>query len=250
VVARDMPGPVAGLFRTVGTPAVAAGGHVAFRGSFIPQTGGTAGLFLATETGIRPCVLVKEATPIGGRFTSFGGRASLNARDELAFTASVVKGTARNGIFAASPTTFRAERVRLRVRGARARITLRARLGLGRLSDGVRPAREPVTVSLSDTRGVLWSATVPKGALQRRGRGFVAAPRGGTDLGRLLRGLRVQATRSGQVRASATSARVDLTNGGARVLRPPFTVTLEVGDDSGTVVVPCELGPEGGRCGA
>jgi hypothetical protein len=249
VAARDMPGPVAGLFRTVGAPSVAAGGHVAFRASFIPQSGGTAGLFLATETGLRPVVLVKEGTPIGGRFSSFGGRAALNALDELAFTASVNKGTARNGVFAASPTTFNADRVRLRQRGTRAKITLRLRLGLGRLSDGVKPGREPVVVSLADTGGVLWSATVPKAAVKRRGKWFVAAPRGGSDLARLLRGLRLQA-RNGQVRANAKSARVDLTNGGKRTIRPPFTVTLEVGDDSGSIVVPCTLGPDGGECGA
>jgi hypothetical protein len=250
VAARDMPGPIAGLFRTVGAPAVAAGGHIAFRGSFIPQTGGTGGLFLATEAGVRPFVLVKEGTPIGGRFSSFGGRAALNAQDEVAFTASVVKGTARNGIFAAAPTTFHAERVRLRVRGTRTKIALRMRLGLGRLSDGVKLGREPVVVSLADTRGVLWSATVPKAAIRRRGRWFVAAPRGGGDLARALRGLRLQVTKSGQVRANATSARVDLTNDGRRVVTPPLTVTLEVGDDSGTVVVPCTLGPDGGECSA
>jgi hypothetical protein len=246
VAAREMPGPVAGLFRTVSAPAVAAGGHVVFRGSFLPETGGTAGLFLATEAGIQPYVLVKEQTSIGGQFTAFSGRASLNTVDEIAFTGSVVKGTARTAVFAASPTTFRTDRLRLRPRGARMRISVRGTLGLGRLSDGVRPAREPVTISLGDTGGTLWSAKVPRGALERRGKGFAAAPARGSDLAGLLRGLRLQVLRNGQVRVTATSARVDL---GKRPLGPRLTVTLEVGDDSGSVSFPCDVGPHGAQCG-
>ncbi len=59
---------------------------------------------------------------------------------------------------------------------------------------------------------------------------------------------KLRLARDGTVRVVASSAPVDLLRGGERTLEPPFTLSLEVGDDAGTVAVPCRLGPSGGRC--
>jgi hypothetical protein len=112
----------------------------------------------------------------------------------------------------------------------------------------VRPGKEPVVVSLSDRAGLLWAATVPGKRLARHGRLFTFTPRRASESGRQLRALRLALGRKHSVRVAAVSAPVDLTRGGTRALKPPFAVTLEVGDDAGLASVDCHPGPGGGRC--
>jgi len=251
VAARDMPGPAGGSFRSLGSPAANSAGRVAFRGSFLPDTGGTAGIFLARDGRLVPHVLIGENTPIGGQFTSFGGRIALNARDEVAFIAGVGRGRARNGLFLTSPTVLSPRRFRLRLsKGqARDRLRLALRLELGRRSDGVRPDGEAVVVSLADTRGPLWSATVAAGRLRKRGNVYVLALRRRDALRRQLRELRLRVGKANRVGIAAVSAPLDLTANGFRALRPPFTVSVQVGDDAGSVAVDCRLTRRGVRCG-
>jgi len=78
--------------------------------------------------------------------------------------------------------------------------------------------------------------------------GASASPSPGSSLGHHLRSLKLRLAGDGTVRVMALSAPVDLLRGGERTLEPPFTLSLEVGDDAGTVAVPCRLGPSGGRC--
>jgi hypothetical protein len=250
VVARDMPGPAGGTFRTLGAPSMNRAGHVVFRGSFLPLTGGTAGLFLATDAGVAPYALIGENTPLGGQFTGFGARAALNDRDELAFVAGVGRGRTRHGLFITSPTRLAPHRLAVRLSNGRARdrLALGLRLELGRVSDGVTPGSEPVTLSLSDTRGLLWSANVSAGRLKRRGGAWVLTLRRRDELRRQLRALSLRVRRDGTLDLTAAAAPVDLTERGFRTLRPPFTVTMQVGDDSGNVAVGCRLGKRGARC--
>ncbi len=250
IVARGMAGPVGGQFNNLSTPAMNAQGHVVFRGSFLLLTGGTSGLYLAHDGTLEPYLLRSEVSPIGGRFAAFGAGTSFNVHDELSFSATVTGGKARSALFIATPTQLVSRALALRLTGGRGRdrIKLKLALTLGRVSDGVRPAKEPVVLSLSDRNGVLWSATVPKKSLVRSGRSFTIVPRPRSTLGRDLRSFRVTLARGGQVRVSALSAPVDLLRGGLRTLEPPFTLGFEVGDDAGTVAVPCTLGPSGGRC--
>lgn len=252
VVAQDMPGPAGGTFRNLAGPSVNSLGHVAFRASFLPFTGGTGGIFLATAAGLEPYLSSGEATPSGGRFASFGAHSALNAHDDLAFTATISRGTSRSGIFLASRTHLevRALDVRLGRRGTRDRIRVRLALQVGRLTDGLDPAHDPLTVSLADGRGTLWSATVSPGLLKRRAGALVAVPRAGSALARLLRVARLELGRRGTPRVSALSAPLDLTLGGQRPLQAPLSVTLQLGDDGATRALPCQVGRHGVHCHA
>ena len=250
VAARGTAGPAGGLFNNLGPPALNSQAHVVFSGSFAPQTGGVPGLFLAANGGLSPYLLRGEMSPGGGRLAAFGRAPSLNASDELACSATVIGGTAQSAILVASPTVLAPRAVVLHLTGGRGRdrIRLALALALGRVSNGVRPAKEPVILSLSDRNGVLWTVTVPKKQLARHGRSFAIVPSPGSSLGHHLRSLKLRLSRDGTVRVVASSAPVDLLRGGERTLEPPFTLSLEVGDDAGTVAVPCRLGPSGGRC--
>jgi len=250
VAARGTAGPAGGLFNNLGPPALNSQAHVVFSGSFAPQTGGVPGLFLAANGGLSPYLLRGEMSPGGGRLAAFGRAASLNASDELACSATVIGGTAQSAILVASPTVLAPRAVVLQLTGGRGRdrIGLALALALGRVSNGVRPAKEPVILSLSDRNGVLWTVTVPKKQLARHGRSFAIVPSPGSSLGHHLRSLKLRLARDGTVRVVASSAPVDLLRGGERTLEPQFTLSLEVGDDAGTVAVPCRLGPSGGRC--
>jgi hypothetical protein len=251
VVARDMPGPAGGSFRSLGSPTTNNPGHVAFRGSFLPGTGGTAGIFLARDGVLTPHVLVGENTPLGGQFTSFGGRIALNARDEIAFIAGVGRGRARNGLFVTSPTVLspRLFKLRLSKNQARDRLRLRLRLELGRRSDGVLPGSEAVVVSLADTRGPLWTATASAGRLKKEGKAFVLKLKRKDPLRKQLRALRLRVGKGNRVELAAESARLDLTASGFRTLRPPFTLSVQVGDDAGSAAVDCRIAKRGVRCG-
>lgn len=244
--------PAGGTFRTFAQPSIADGGHVAFRASFQPFSGGAAGLYLVTESGPQPLALQRELTPLDGRFASFGARLALNRHDEFAFTAGVTRGRSRNALFVAYPTALRARRlaVRLGGLGRRDRLRLRLELALGRVNDGLSPAREAVSVSLGDANGPLWTATVPARQLRRVHGAFVATPARRSELGAVLRALHLTLLRGDRVRVAAVSAPVGLTNGGFRALRPPFTLGLQVGGDSGTTTIDCAVSERGVRCGA
>jgi hypothetical protein len=250
VVEQGQVIPAGGRFRNLGQPSINDAGHVAFRASFEAFSGGTPGLYLAGDAGPAPYVLQLETTPLGGRFRSFGPRLALNAHDELAFAASLSRGSTRSGLFVAYPTTLGVRHLAIRLgRRARDRIRIRAHLTAGRVNDGVDPAREPVTVSLGDASGPLWSATVPGRALRRTSGAFAATPRRGGELGQLLRSVRVEVLRGGRARVTALSAPVNLTRSGTRALQPPFTVGLQIGDDSGIATVDCSVDARGVRCG-
>jgi len=249
VVARGMPGPMGGTFKGFGQPVMGDGGHVTFFGSFNPRNPATPGFFLAGEAGIEPYVLVGEKTPVGGRFQSFGTRPVANGHDELAFIGNVAGGEARQGLFLASPTRLAADLV-VKLSGGRARdrVGLRGSLRLGRITNGVAPARDGVTITLGDASGrVLWSSNVPASALARHGNRFEPALDRQT-LRRQLRTLRLRVGR-GSVRVAAQSPALDLTEHGTRPPVAPLSLTVQIGDDSGTAIIPCRLGRRGGRCG-
>ncbi|HLK11816.1 MAG TPA: choice-of-anchor tandem repeat NxxGxxAF-containing protein [Candidatus Binatia bacterium] len=247
LAARGMVGPAGGTIKSVGAPAMNAAGDVAFRAGFVANTGGTTGFLLWTPSGLAPFVSVGEATPLGGTISSFTARASLAAGDVLAFSADVTRGTTRNAVFLASPASLAAAQLGLALsrRARQDRVSLTVVLHPGRLSDGLDPAHEAVKVTLGDTAGSLWTATVPAGALVPRGP-LLVLPRGGHVKGVRLARLRPLA--GGALRARVVSARVDLTAKGVRRLVPPFNVTLEVGDDSATAIVPCRVRATGARC--
>jgi hypothetical protein len=197
-----------------------------------------------------PYVLRGELTPLGGRFTAFGSQASLNVHDELAFVGTLSGGKARSGIFIASPSTLTTRLLALRLSADRGRDRVRVRLALtpGRISDGVRPGKEAVAVSLSDRSGVLWSVTVPGKRFAKQGHAFTIVPPPASELGKKLRALRVSVARNGTVRVSGSTPALDLTRGGLRPLRPPFTVGLEVGGDAGRTSVECREARRAMRC--
>ena len=248
VVARDMPGPMGGTFKGFGQPAMGATGHVFFFGAFPRQTT-PSGMFLATDAGLEPVVLVGHRTPIGGTFQAFGARPAANIHDQLAFTATVGGGRARQGIFVASPTRLTTHLL-LRLSGGRAhdRVQLRGVLHLG-TTDGTALAQDGVTLALSDASGrLLWSSTVPPTALVRHGKRFAPSMTGRRALGGQLRALQLRLGKN-TIRVAAQSAALDLTARGSQPLVPPLAVTVDVGDDGGTAIVPCRLGKRGGRCG-
>src|SRR6185369_10470595 len=189
--------------------------------------GGTSGFFLASADGIAPYMLRGELTPLGGRFSAFGAQAALNAHDELAFTGSVSSGSARSAIFIASPASLVTQLFMLHLSGDKGRDRLRVRLLLapGRVSNGVRGGQEAVVVSVSDRSGVLWSVTVPGKRLAKRGKAFTIRLSRSSDLGPVLRSLRMTVARNGTVRVAASTPALDLTHRGLRPLRPPLAVS-------------------------
>jgi hypothetical protein len=239
VVARDMPAPGGGTFKTLGQPAINAAGTIAFRGAVQSAFTRTSGLFVRFPTGLVPFLLRGEATPVGGRFDTFAAQVATNSLDDLAFDASVSGGQANNALFVASPTVLRARPVVLRLTNGRGHdtVALRATLQPGRVSDGVDPANEPVTLTLRDADGVLWTATLAPKRLTARGRSFILHVAKHDRATTPVRALRVDVLGRGGVRFTATSKNVDLTQGGTRTLTPPFTISCEVGDDSGMATI-------------
>src|SRR5207249_2045976 len=158
----------------------------------------------------------------------------------------VARGEARQGLFLASPTRLAADLV-VKLSGGRARdrVGLRGSLRLGRITNGVAPARDGVTITLGDASGrVLWSSNVPASALARHGNRFEPALDRQT-LRRQLRTLRLRVGR-GSVRVAAQSPALDLTEHGTRPPVAPLSLTVQIGDDSGTAIIPCRLGRRGG----
>jgi len=240
-----------GTFRTLAQPSINAPGHVAFRANFQSGTGGTGGLYVAGDTGITPAVLVKEVAPTNVRFSSFGARPSINAADEIAFSAGLSQGDARTGLFLATPARLVTQKVAIRFGGSvvrpRDRVRVRLRLLPGRLSNGVN-GLAPITLALHDTDGALWTVSIPTRRLRQRGAVQIATP-GRGDLRKVLRALRLRVLPSGVVQVAARSAVLDLTRNGVHELHPPLTLLFGVGDDSATLTFDCKLGKHGGNCG-
>ena len=116
-------------------------------------------------------------------------------------------------------------------------------------TDGTALAQDGVTLALSDASGrLLWSSTVPPTALVRHGKRFAPSVTGRRALGGQLRALQLRLGKN-TIRVAAQSAALDLTARGSQPLVPPLAVTVDVGDDGGTAIVPCRLGKRGGRCG-
>jgi len=248
VVARDMPGPMGGTFKGFGQPAMGDAGHVVFLGVFDPQHTATPGFFVATGKGIEPYLQTGEKTPIGGRFQSFSSRVDANAHDEIAFLGSVGGGDARQGLFLASPTQLSGNLVLTLSGQASGRVGLRALLKLGRITNGVDPVHDGVTLAVGDSTGrVLWSSNVPTNALKRHGNRFETEVSGHRGR-RGLHGLRLRVGKGGSIRVAAQSQTLNLTEHGKRRPVPPLSLTVQIGDDSGTVVIPCKLRRGGGRC--
>jgi hypothetical protein len=251
VTARDMPGPIGGNFRSLGVPSMSTLGHIAFRGSFQPLTGGIPGIYLATTTDIVPYGLVGENTPLGGQFTSFGARAAINSRDEVAFLATVGRGRARHGLFVASPTRLAPRQFRIRKGGrkGRDRIHLALRLRLGRVSDGVTPHDEAVGLWVADTHGIVWSTIVAAGRLDRSGDAYVLKTRRKDPLRKQVRRMRVKVSKGGRIDLTSVSAPANLSADGTGDLQPPLTVGFQIGDDSGTAALVCHSSKRTLRCG-
>ncbi|TMA53260.1 MAG: hypothetical protein E6J75_15610 [Deltaproteobacteria bacterium] len=250
VVARGMPGPMGGTFKGFGQPVMGDAGHVAFFGSFNTQSPATPGFFLAAGTGIEAYVLTGETTPIGGHFQSFGIRPAANAHDEITFIGNVAGGSGRQGVFLASPTHLATDlAVKLSGGRARDRVRLRGFLQLGRLTNGVVPTRDGVALTLADASGrVLWSSDVPASALKHHGNRFQPDLDHRPALRGQVRALRLRVGKA-SIRVAAQSPPLDLTDHGTRQPETPFSLTVQIGDDSGRAVIPCRLGRRGGRCG-
>ncbi len=257
------PGPAGGIFRSIGAPAMGSNGHVAFRGGFEPFTGGVPGYFLVDENGLQPYLLVGEAAPtsMGGRFTSLNQNVALNAGDLATFIASVGGGNARNGIFLASPAGLAARMIDVRVGKPppptsvsfkkRDKLRFAALLQPGPTADGFVPESDVVVLSVSDTVGTLWTATIPEKSLIRRGKAF--KPRKPRKLRDIVKGLSIvppREDRTSYYTVTARSPALDLTFGGVRPIVPPLTLRVELGDDSASATVPCTAKGRRLRCGS
>lgn len=247
-------GPAGGQYRSIGRPTMSTSGHVAFRGSFERFGGGTGGFFLAADGPPAPYLQIGEPDDegTGGRLTSLNPSATLNAADHLAFVGSVSAGRSRNGIFLAAPTRTTASRVGVRwreknVQGvplpfgiARGRVTLE----VGDLGRPIQPDKQALVLVVSDAAGIVFSATVPKGALARRGRGFGLKKRTAG-----LRRLQVRRLGKRGARVAFKTARFEFPFRERDQLVSPLSVRVDVGAHSGTAIVACTTGPEqGARC--
>jgi hypothetical protein len=237
-----------GELRRLGQPAINDDGVTAFRASFVKGTGGTGGLYLGTPDGVRPFVLQQEGTPLGGRYASFGSRVSLNVQGEVAFSGTVSQGRARSGLFVAYPTVLVPHEVTLRASRRLDRLRVAAALTLGRGNDGVDPAKEAITFALRDARGPIWSATVPARRLRKVRRSFRVRAARGTPLEDVLSSARVTPLDATHVLVRAVSARAPFTRRRTRRFEAPFTLSVELGDDSGSATFDCPAGFDGIAC--
>ena len=247
MVGRDGPG--GGQTKSVGRPAMSSIGNIAFRTSFERFDGGTPGFYLVRNGVTEPFVAVGESDPegTGTRLSSLNPIGALNASNHLAFIGSVSEGDSRNGIFFAAPTTTRVSRLTVRgreqdvqgiptlVASAKARLSLE----VGDFGKPIAPSRQAVTIVLSDADGLLFTATVPRGKLVRRGGSFV--------LGRRVPGLRKLTVARGKrgVRVAFASRRWELPFRTADQLKSPITLRVDVGAHSGTVILNCTTAPGG-----
>jgi hypothetical protein len=256
---------------------VSSNGNMALRMGFDPLTGGVPGIFVAGQGGrVRSFLRIGEngAAGINGRIVSVNQNVSLNASDHLAFLASIGGGKALSAIFLASPASGRVPGLGFRrakpipVTASKApkpndRIKLSMLLDPGLLpppspgTDAAKPVRQrAITITVADTRGVLWTSTLAARDAKLRGRTLTKRR---SAQGDAFQRLRVQFGRGGTVRIAAASKPFNLSDkaqglrhydqNSAVILEPPFVVRADVGEDGASVVVPCT--PKGlrFRCG-
>lgn len=238
-------GPIGGVLRGVSRPAMSSAGHVAFRGTFEPFSGASTAYYVASPTGTAPLVQIGESSAVStsGRISSLNPSASVNASGHLAFIGSVTDGNTRNALFLASSTTTTAEAFRVRLGRTAGKDTIRGRIRLkaaalpGRAAETAKADKGAVSVVVSDTQQTLLTANVSPGALTRRGATLV--PKGKV---KSLRRLSVRLDRSKNMAVvTFASAPADLTFGGLALLQPPFTIRVDVGGDSGSVTIDCDV---------
>lgn len=269
-------GPNGGKLRSLGRAAVATNGNVAFRASYEPFSGGAPGFVLATPDGLNTFLRVGEnaAASVGGRLLSVNQNAALNARNQLAFIGTVGGGSARSAIFLAAPTTLRVGTLAVRRGkppidggtnlkprdGIRVNATLEPALGLPRPAPpkkGEKITRRAIAVAVADTKGALIAVNVPSASTEVRGRGLVLKV--DAEARAQLKNLKVRITRNGAMRVAFKTQPFDLTfasgqrrldDDGAVILEPPFTVRVDVGDEGGTVAIPCKASGRRFSCGS
>lgn len=275
VVRAGDTGPQGGTIRSIGRPSVGSTGHVAFRLSFLPLTGGVSGLFLAAGGPLQPFLRIGEGGGDGvdGRITGINQNLAFNALDQTAFLATVGGGKSRSAILLATPAKLSVNSLAFR-RGPgtllqsgkpkpKDQIQFSAVLKPGKLPRAAtdkkaKLRRVALTVAVGDMKGNLWTVNVASTDVRVRGRSLVV--KGGTDK-KTLRSLRVHVGKDGTIRVAARSALFNLSDPGnaslghnfdgtgAVVLEPPFNVRVDVGGDGGNALVNCTTKPRRFRCG-
>jgi hypothetical protein len=116
--------------------------------------------------------------------------------------------------------------------------------------------RRAVSVAVADMKGTLFSVNVPLASIEARGRALVL--KGDAEERAQLKNLKVRSGRSGILKVAFKSAPFDLNfaaglrrldDGGSVILEPPFTVRVDVGDEGGTVAIPCKASGRRFSCG-
>jgi len=274
ILQTGMTGPEGGQIRSLGRPGVSSNGHMVLRLGFETFTGGVAGLFLSRDDDLRSYMRIGEggAAGINGRIVSLNQNVSLNANDQVAMLASIGGGRSRSAIMLAAPTTTRVPQLAFK-RGPGAlsanaspkpsdRLKLSALVTPGSLPPAIgdqdqikRVRRKAVTIAVADTKGTLWTGTLPSTDVELRGRGLRKKRSASSQIG----ALKVQFTRIGAVRVVVRSRPFDLSfsaqglnrrfdETGSVVLEPPFSVRIDVGEDSGSAVIPCAAKGRRFRC--
>ena len=105
---------------------------------------------------------------------------------------------------------------------------------LGEGSDGVQLVAEPVAISLADTDGIFFTQTLPPGSLRRtKGGAFVFLPSRSSAGIRFLQFIPAKGAQ--EFRFIVLGVKTNL----RAADRPPLTVTLELGNDSGSQETRC-----------
>jgi hypothetical protein len=273
VVRAGDTGPQGGTIRSIGRPSVGDTGHLAFRLSFLPLSGGVPGLFLASGGPLQPVLRIGEGGGDGvdGRITGINQNLAFNTLDQTAFLATIGGGKARSAILLAAPaklsvgglafkrgpgTLFQNTSPKPKDRIQLSAVLKPAKLPRPAVDKKAKLRRVAMTVAVGDMKGNLWTVNVPSTDVRVRGRSLVV--KGGTDA-KTLRSLRVRVAKDGTIRVAARSALFDLNSGasaghnfdgtGAVVLEPPFNVRVDVGGDGGNTLVNCTTKPRRFRCG-
>lgn len=105
---------------------------------------------------------------------------------------------------------------------------------LGKTSNGIKPENETMTLTLSDKDGTVFSQTLPKNTFKRIGKS-VFSFRAANDA-RGIRMMTINPTKkANQYNFTLIGNKINLT----RANKPPVSVSLKIGDDYGSVTIPC-----------
>ncbi len=251
-------GPGNGTYRSLGRPAVASNGHIAYRASFEKTGGGQPGFFLTTGGTPRSFVAVGESDDdgTGGHLSSLNASGATNASDHLVFIASVSAGKTRNGLFMAAPAsaTLNTLRIRFREKNPNPKDpnslpttlgTMRGRFMLvpGDLGKSAVSADEAVTIAVSDALGTVITLDASKGSLAKKGRGLSLKGRNAA-----FRQLTVQSVRHMGVRVKFASAAFQAPFRDNDRIVPPLTLRIDVGAHSASLAVSCSVGNGTATC--